>query len=178
MTDPPVSHRSLEFKRDFNAVRDQLCNFTGSTNVEIFMGSGSLANDVLASQLSLEKSKGLILSNGEFGERLIDHAQRSGLEFELIKFPWGEPFDYQEVENLVDSPEIKWLWFVHSETSAGVLNDLGLLSQLCNRVGARLCVDCVSSLGLVPVDLSGVYLASGVSGKGLASYPGLSFVFL
>ena len=34
-----------------------------------------------------------------------------------------------------------------------------------------------SANAAIPVDLSGVHLASGVSGKGLASYPGLSMVF-
>jgi len=43
--------------------------------------------------------------------------------------------------------------------------------------GVRMCLDCVSSIGTVPLDLSDVYLASGVSGKGLASCAGLSFVF-
>jgi aspartate aminotransferase-like enzyme len=38
-------------------------------------------------------------------------------------------------------------------------------------------VDCISSIGTIPVDLNGVYLASGVSGKGLAAFPGLSMVF-
>jgi len=38
-------------------------------------------------------------------------------------------------------------------------------------------VDCISSIGTVPVDLQGVYLASGVSGKGLGAFPGLSMVF-
>jgi aspartate aminotransferase-like enzyme len=38
-------------------------------------------------------------------------------------------------------------------------------------------MDCISSIGTVPVDLSGVYLASGTSGKGLASISGLSMVF-
>jgi aspartate aminotransferase-like enzyme len=40
-----------------------------------------------------------------------------------------------------------------------------------------LCLDCISSIGTVPVDLSEAYLASCVSGKGLAGYPGLSIVF-
>ncbi len=177
MTDPPVSHRSIEFKNDFNHVRDRLCRLVSSENVQIFMGSGSLANDVVASQLSLEKSKGLILSNGEFGERLVDHAKRVGLEFELVKFPWGEEFSYQKIEKIIENSQIEWLWFVHSETSTGVLNDMEMLRNICNAVEVRMCVDCVSSLGLVPIDLCGVYLASGVSGKGLASYPGLSFVF-
>jgi aspartate aminotransferase-like enzyme len=35
----------------------------------------------------------------------------------------------------------------------------------------------VSAVGAVPLDLRGVYLASGASGKALAALPGLSFVF-
>ena len=178
MTEPAISHRSVEFKIDFNRVRGRLCELACSKKVEVLMGSGTLANDVVAAQLSIENKKGLILSNGEFGERLVDHAQRVGLEFEVIKLPWGEIFDYGIVESsLIDHPEIKWLWFVHSETSTGVLNDLERVKLICNRQGVRVCVDCVSSIGLVPLELRGVHLASGVSGKGLASYPGLSFVF-
>ena len=39
------------------------------------------------------------------------------------------------------------------------------------------CLDCISSLGVVPLDLSGVHLATATSGKGLRSYPGVSMVF-
>jgi len=178
MSEPPVSHRSEDFIRDFQFVKKQLCELTGSKQVEILMGSGSLANDTVAAQLSLEKGKGLILSNGEFGERLIDHANRFRLEFDLIKLPWGEVFDHELIENvLFKNPDIKWVWAVHSETSTGVLNDLKILKKICFNRETRLCLDCVSSIGMVPIDLSNIYLASGVSGKGLASYPGLSFVF-
>ena len=48
---------------------------------------------------------------------------------------------------------------------------------LARRLGRRVCADCVSSIGTVPVDLSGVYLASGTSGKAVGSYAGLAFVF-
>lgn len=178
MSESPVSHRSEDFVKDFQLVKEQLCEIVDSKHVEILMGSGSLANDAVAAQLSLEKGKGLILSNGEFGERLIDHANRVGLNFELIKLAWGESFDPKRVENsLAQNPDIKWIWAVHSETSTGVLNDLKTLKEICvNRV-TRMCLDCVSSIGTVPLDLSDIYLTSGVSGKGLASYPGLSFVF-
>ncbi|NIU88237.1 MAG: GNAT family N-acetyltransferase, partial [Nitrosopumilaceae archaeon] len=135
MMEPPISHRSIVFKNDFNNVQERLCQLVDSENVEIFMGSGSLANDVIASQLCLEKSKGLILSNGEFGERLVDHAQREGLEFELIKLPWGEQFNYQKIEKVIENAQIEWLWFVHCETSTGMLNDLERLKLICNREG-------------------------------------------
>ena len=38
-------------------------------------------------------------------------------------------------------------------------------------------LDCVSAVGAIPLDLSKVWIASGASGKALASYPGLSMVF-
>lgn len=178
MTEPAVSHRSEKFRRDFQVVQSKLCELTGAKNVEILMGSGSLANDAVAAQLSKENTKGLVLSNGEFGERLIDHATRFGLNFEIIKIPWGEVFNYRELENfLANSSEIDWLWVVHSETSTGVLNDLVSLKEICGKDNIRLCLDCVSSIGAVSVDLNKIYLASGVSGKCLGSHPGLSFVF-
>ena len=57
----------------------RLCEITDAPNVEILLGSGTLANDMVAAQLSVHSEPGLILSNGEFGDRLIDHARRFGL---------------------------------------------------------------------------------------------------
>lgn len=178
MNQPAVSHRSQEFKRDFQVAKNQLCDLTDAKNVEILMGSGSLANDAVAAQLSQLNGNGLILSNGEFGQRLIDHATRAGLDFSTITYTWGHALNYKDIENvLIDEPEIKWLWAVHSETSTGVLNELDTLIKLCADSKTKLCLDCVSSLGTIPLNLSSVYLATGVSGKGLASFSGLSFVF-
>ena len=70
-----------------------------------------------------------------------------------------------------------WVWAVHHETSTGVLNDLPALIALAKRYGIRVCLDTVSSLATVPVDLTGVYLASGASGKAVGSYAGIAFVF-
>jgi aspartate aminotransferase-like enzyme len=147
--------------------------------VQILTGSGTLGNDVIAAQLSLERSRrGLILSNGEFGERLVDHARRMGLDFSCVRRPWGEAFDAAEIEGaIVEDPTIGWVWAVHCETSTGVLNDLEMLKGICGERGIRLCLDCISSIGTTPVDLAGVHLASGVSGKGLRAFPGLCMVF-
>jgi aspartate aminotransferase-like enzyme len=38
-------------------------------------------------------------------------------------------------------------------------------------------MDCISSLGAVPLDLSEVFLASGATGKSLGSYAGASLIF-
>jgi aspartate aminotransferase-like enzyme len=146
--------------------------------VELLLGSGTLGNDVVAAQLKLLPGRGLVLSNGEFGARLVDHAGRMGLAFEVLRVDWGEPYDLAHVDRiLAENPDITWLWSVHCETSTGVLNDLAGLESCCLRQGVKLCLDCTSSLGTVAVDLRGVYLASSVSGKGLAAFPGVSLVF-
>lgn len=176
--DRPVSHRSAPFHSTLDGVKERLREMTGAARVEVLVGSGTLANDVVAAQLSLLPGRGLVLSNGEFGRRLEDHARRHRLRFDLHAAPWGGGFDLAEVERLLAAePAPAWLWLAHCETSTGVLNDLPALTRLCARRGVRLCADCISSLGAVPVDLSGLYLATGVSGKALRSLPGLALVF-
>jgi aspartate aminotransferase-like enzyme len=100
----------------------------------------------------------------------------AGLRFDFLETGWGQPFDRKDIERALDRGAA-WLWAVHCETSTGVLNDLVMLKDVCAERGVRLAMDCVSSVGTVPVDLSGVALASCASGKGLGAYPGLSMVF-
>jgi aspartate aminotransferase-like enzyme len=174
----PESHRSDFFIADFQKTRGRLCQLVRACNVQILLGSGTLANDAVAAQLTLEKKPGVILSNGEFGERLADHAKRFGLTFDTLKFPWGQAFDLDAVQQFLSrSPAVGWLWCVHSETSTGMLNPLPVLQSLCAKRGIKVCADCISSIGLVSVNLERIYLASGASGKGLAGYPGLCMVY-
>lgn len=173
----PVSHRSQAVVTDIKRVRGLLREMTDANSVYVMMGSGTLANDAVAAQLSVLGDRGLVVSNGEFGERLIDHARRAGLTFDVLRADWGLPLDAATIEEFAQREKFGWLWAVHSETSTGVLNDLAMLRGVATRHGLRLCLDCISSIGVVPVHLAGVYLATGVSGKGLGSYTGLSIVF-
>jgi aspartate aminotransferase-like enzyme len=174
----PESHRRDEFKSDFQNLKTKLCRVVKSMFVEVLPGSGTLANDAIAAQLSMHNEKGLILSNGEFGERITSQASRFDLNFHSIRAPWGDSFDYQRINDLIETnQEIKWIWAVHCETSTGILNDLKRLQSICHRRNIKLCLDCISSIGTVPVNLENVYLASCSSGKAICSFPGLSMVF-
>ncbi len=172
-----ISHRCAEFAELHAETKELLCRLVGARHVEVFMGSGTLANDVVAGQLSLVAGRGLILSNGEFGGRLVDAAERFGLEYDVLALEWGNAFEREAVERAVDRPDIGWLWAVHCETSTGMLNDIAMLKEICGRRSVRLCLDCISSIGSVPVDAGDVYLASAVSGKGFCSFSGLAMVF-
>lgn len=176
----PESHRGDSFKQDFQATKQILCELVNARNMELFMGSGTLANDIVAMQLSLLPGRGLILSNGEFGERLIDHARRLDLDFDTLGFAWGDPIEMSAVEKKFQANEkspYAWLWCAHCETSTGLLADIAALKRLCAAANTRLALDCISTIGVLPVDLEGVSMATGASGKGLRAYPGLSMMF-
>jgi len=173
----PYSHRSKGFEILLQTVQKKLTTLVNAKYVQILHGTGTLANDVVAGQLSLLPGKGLILVNGEFGERLVNHAERFGLDFDVIENSWGFPFEEERIVEVIRKEEYSWLWAVHSETSTGVLNDIDMLKNICQLYNLQLSLDCISSLGAVPLNLEGVLFASGVSGKALASYSGLSFVF-
>ncbi len=200
----PESHRGESFKKDFQSAKQILCELVRARHVELFVGSGTLANDAVAGQLTLLKGRGLVLSNGEFGERLVDHARRFNLKFDTLAFDWGRPLDLKAVEKKFfpgartalsaqtkaskradkavrapsgDAKSPAWLWCTYCETSTGILADLDALKKMCAERGVKLCLDGISAIGTIPVDLSGVYLASCSSGKGLRAYPGISMVF-
>jgi aspartate aminotransferase-like enzyme/GNAT superfamily N-acetyltransferase len=174
----PVSHRSPQFLEAIANTREMLCGLTNAAHVEIMQGGGTLANDVVAWQLRALAGPGIVLVNGEFGARLADQARRAGLDFRALEREWGAPVTRADIEGLLDDMGgAAWLWSVNCESSTGVINDLAMLKALCGERGIKLCMDCTSTLGTMEVDLSGVWLASGSSGKGLVSLPGLGLVF-
>ena len=176
--DDPVSHRDPTFLQKLESTREMLRNLTAAGHVEIMQGGGTLANDVVALQIASLGQPGIILVSGEFGNRLSDHASRAGLDFKEVSRPWGTPFTRADVAKEIESLDNPgWLWAVHCESSTGVLNDLAMLKDVCAKHDMKLCMDCTSTIGTMDVNLDTVYLATGSSGKGLISFPGLALVF-
>lgn len=174
---PPISHRDTAFLPLYHYLKELLLNTFNGYFVEVMMGSGTLANDLIAAQLSKLGGTGLILTQGEFGDRLIDHAKRFKLPFKVQRQAPGETYCLAAIEQHCQKYPTRWLWTVHCETSTGVLNDLSPLKKLAQEYNLFFCLDAISSMGTTPVDLAGVDLASGVSGKGLGSLAGLALVF-
>lgn len=176
LAEPAHSHRGSQHLLRLARVRERLCALSGGEDALIFPGTGTLANDAIAGQLSLLDGAGLVISNGEFGERLLDHARRWRLPHQALRLDWGQALSAEALEQALQTQRPAWLWAVLSETSTGMRNDLGLLRAACRRHGVRLCVDAVSALGQQALDLRGVWLASAVSGKALGAFPGLAIV--
>ena len=169
----PQSHRSPAFSEDLRRLKTILCALVNARYVEVLLGSATLGNDTVAAQLSLLGGHGIVISNGEFGERLADHASRARLDFEHVRFEWGDPIDLE----VIAARDFDWVWMAACETSTGVLNEVAAIQAVCTSRNAKLCIDAVSAIGAVPLDLSEAWFATGASGKALASYPGLALVF-
>jgi aspartate aminotransferase-like enzyme/N-acyl-L-homoserine lactone synthetase len=178
--EPPIYHRGSEFIDHFVQVRRTLSAMVGGRSVVILNGSGTLANETVAATLAATPapSRGILLSNGEFGERLAQQATRFGLRPRVLSWDWGKPWDLDDVDAaLAVEPAGTWVWGVHQESSTGVLNDLPGLVRVVKKHGGRVCLDCISSLGAVPLDLRDVYLATGATGKSLGAIAGAALVF-
>ncbi|WP_075619272.1 GNAT family N-acetyltransferase [Paenisporosarcina indica] len=173
----PISHRSVEFTELLKRVQSRLTEMTGATQVHLLAGSGTLANEAMIAQISRLQSKGLILINGAFGERLRKQAQKWNLKFETIEEEWGTPFNFSEIKNTIQTGTYGWVLLVHGETSTGMLNDFQDILAVCKGQQVHLCMDCISSIGAVPFSLQDVYLATGVSGKAIGTMTGLAMVY-
>ncbi len=110
--------------------------------------------------------------NGVFGERMVDVAGRCGAEVTRVDAPWGQPIDPRELAAAHPAPAI--IAVVHAETSTGVRNDVEPLGAL--KGDALLLVDCVTSLGGIPLEIDGwgVDIAYSGTQKCLGCPPGLS----
>jgi glycerol-3-phosphate acyltransferase PlsY len=93
----------------------------------------------------------------------------------LFALAAGAPAALADALSAASAP--RWLWLVHHETSTGVLHDLAHLKSFADQHRLALCLDCMSSVGAIAVDLSNVHLATASSNKGLAALPGLALVF-
>ncbi len=177
LASPPISHRSNQFHRLYYDTTDNLCTQFNVNRCYLLTGSGTAANEAMIWQIKVLGGKGLILSNGEFGERLIKQATHSLLPFSVMELAWGEQFDTAAVERVIKQSEARWVLLCHCETSTGVTNDLNSVVDVCNRNNCPCFVDCMSTVGTCSLDLSKVAMATASSGKGLASIPGLAIIF-
>jgi alanine-glyoxylate transaminase/serine-glyoxylate transaminase/serine-pyruvate transaminase len=125
--------------------------------------------------------RAVICINGAFGGRMADMADRAGAEVTKVEFDWGLPVDPATVEEALKAAgPVKVLAFVHAETSTGVRSDAASLCALARKYGALSIVDCVTSLGGIPVDVAAWDADAVYSGtqKCLSAPPGLSPIAL
>jgi len=115
--------------------------------------------------------------NGFFGDRMVQIVERCGGVPIKVEAEWGRPIlPEQFEETLKRERAVKIVALVHAETSTGVLQPLDGLRALCERFGALLLVDAVTSLAGHPVEVDryGVDACYSATQKALNAPPGLA----
>jgi alanine-glyoxylate transaminase/serine-glyoxylate transaminase/serine-pyruvate transaminase len=139
-------------------------------------GTGSAGMEAAICNLVEPGDPVLVCVSGYFGTRIADMAQRYGADVAEIERPWGEVFAPEEIDEALESRPAKLVAIVHAETSTGALQPLEGISQVVHDQGALLLVDCVTSLGGVPIKVDGwdIDAAYGGTQKALSCPPGLA----
>lgn len=175
---PTVGHLDPFFLQTMNEVQDMLRRVFRTENqlTLAVSGTGSSGMETCVVNLIEPGDRMLVGVNGVFGGRMRDVAERAGAEVSVIERPFGEVFSPEEVAAAVKAHAPKVIGLVHAETSTGALQPLEQISRIAHDAGALLLVDCVTSLGGVPVNVDEWGLDAVYSGtqKCLSCPPGLS----
>ena len=179
---PSLGHLDPDFLALMDQVQANLCRLfqTRSPLTIPISGTGSAGMETLLVNLLEPGDRIVVAVNGVFGGRAADLASRLGAQVETISFPWGTPVDPEAVEAALSAAPTKALFFVHAETSTGALSDAEALARLASRYDTLSLMDCVTSLGGLPVEIDtwGVDAAFSGTQKCLSVPPGLAPVTL
>jgi alanine-glyoxylate transaminase / serine-glyoxylate transaminase / serine-pyruvate transaminase len=175
---PTVGHLDPYFLQIMNETQQMLRQVFRTENplTMSVSGTGSAGMEACVVNLVEPGDRMVVCVNGVFGTRMADVATRCGAEVTTIERPFGEVFTPEEVEEIVKRVKPKVVGIVHAETSTGALQPLEEISRIVHDHGALLLVDCVTSLGGLPVEIDGWQIDAAYSGtqKCLSCPPGLA----
>jgi alanine-glyoxylate transaminase / serine-glyoxylate transaminase / serine-pyruvate transaminase len=114
---------------------------------------------------------------GFFGRRIAEIARRCDAEVVEVEADWGEAVANERLLEALDRhPDTRLVAVVHAETSTGVEHPVADLASEMRGSEALLMVDCVTSLGGIPVEVEGwgIDFAYSCTQKCLGAPPGMS----
>ncbi len=175
---PTLGHLDPYFFKIMDEVKAGLRTVMNTKNPVTFAisGTGSAGMETVYTNLVEPGDRVLIIVNGFFSKRMEDVAGRLGAKIDLLEFEWGTPIVLDTVAEQLKKGPYAIVAMVHAETSTGMRNPVKEVGEMVSKTGALFLVDCVTSLGAMPVDvderkIDAIYSCSQ---KGLSCPPGLA----
>jgi len=150
---------------------------TGNRLTLAVSGTGTSAMEAALANLVEPGDSVLACVHGFFGDRLAEIARRQGAQVDRLEAPWGQVFAVDAIEDALKAHPAQVVTLVHAETSTGARQpDIAAVADACHRHDALLVLDCVTSLGGLPVEVDawGVDVAYSASQKCLSAPPGMA----
>lgn len=182
MTANPVGHLDPYFVELMDQTMDALRKVYRTTNHHTIpiSGTGSAGLEAIMMNLLEPGDEAIVVVNGYFGQRVAELARRTGANLRTIESAPGEVADPAQVEKLLKEKRAQVLAFVHVETTTGACQAARDMAQLGRQYDALVAMDCVTSLGGMPIEIDawGIDAAGSCSQKCLGAPPGLGPITL
>jgi pyridoxamine---pyruvate transaminase len=153
--------------------------FRTKQDILLMQGEAVLGLEAAARSLVRPGMPVLNLVSGVFGKGMGYWLTGFGAQLHELEVPYSHVVEPGDVDGYLDEhPEIELVTVVHSETPSGTLNPVEEIGPIAKRHGALTLVDCVSSLGGIPIWPDEWQLDICVAGpqKCLAGPPGMSLM--
>jgi alanine-glyoxylate transaminase/serine-glyoxylate transaminase/serine-pyruvate transaminase len=175
---PLLGHLDPDFLRVMDETQVLLRDTFRTQNRLTFpvSGTGSAGMEACFVNLVEPGDRVLVCVNGVFGTRMAEVAERCGAVVSRAENPWGRAVDLAALASAARADRPKIIAVVHAETSTGACTPIPPIAEIARSVGALLLVDCVTSLGGIPVEVDAWGVDACYSGtqKCLSCPPGLS----
>ncbi|MDH4224995.1 MAG: 2-aminoethylphosphonate--pyruvate transaminase, partial [Deltaproteobacteria bacterium] len=179
---PDICPREADFGNLTGRVRDgllQVVNGHPTHTAVMLAGSGTAGVEAVLSSVTGPGHKVLVLDNGAYGRRGEQILKAYAIPHHTHRLAWGDYPDVAALDDLMArNPDWTHFFFVHHETTTGMLNPLDELAALCRKHHLVSIVDAMSSYAGIPINLQTTpvdYLVSS-SNKCVQGMAGLSFV--
>uniref|UniRef100_A0A4W5RNV2 Alanine--glyoxylate aminotransferase n=1 Tax=Hucho hucho TaxID=62062 RepID=A0A4W5RNV2_9TELE len=124
---------------------------------------------------AVEPGEGVLTAvNGIWGERAAEMAERIGARVNSIVTSAGGYFTNEEIDQALTKHKPVLFFLTHGESSTGVVHPLDGIGDICHKHNCLCLVDCVASMGGVPLymDKQGIDILYSGSQKVLNAPPG------
>lgn len=180
---PMINHRGVGYESIF---KDIVCRLkdvfnTQTADILVYPSAGTGAMEAGIVNMFSAGDKVLVVSIGNFGDRLGEISKNYGLDVEMMSFEEGLAACPQKLQARLAADtnhEIKGVLMTHNETSTGVTNDVQALLAACAGHPAVRMVDAVSALGAIEMRMDewGADVVVTGSQKALMIPPGVGLV--
>jgi aspartate aminotransferase-like enzyme len=176
---PMITHRSPAFTELYGNLCTRLKAYLNSEEAYILTGSGTLANETNVLNCCLPNEKMLVLSNGEFGDRLAEIGEVY-THVEKHSLPAGQGWNLDRSKELIDNSDAQVFAMVYNETGYGVANHSRKIFQYAKSKGMLTIMDSVSAWPALPFNQPefNVDFIGSASQKALGCPPGMGIIGL
>ncbi|MBU5428102.1 alanine--glyoxylate aminotransferase family protein [Tissierella pigra] len=152
------------------------------TEGEVFViaGTGTMAMEMGIANTLKSGDNLLIVSNGFFGDRFIDLAERKGINVDVISSEWGKIVPIEDIEAKLNEKKYDGITVTHVDTSTGVCAPIKEIGEMLKKFPETIyIVDGVCATAAEPeyVDDMNIDILITGSQKAFGVAPGLAIVW-